>query len=55
MSIVLFSKTFVERINAKIRRFWWARVQEDNHTSPIASGLGMIFAKARITVGLAYC
>jgi hypothetical protein len=43
----------MERINAIIKKFWWADVQEDNPTSPIASGLGMIFAKARITVGLA--
>ena len=36
MSTVLFSKTFVERINAIIRRFWWAGVQEDNPTLPVA-------------------
>lgn len=36
MSDVLFSKTFVEKINAIIRRFWWAGVEEDNPTSPIA-------------------
>jgi hypothetical protein len=36
MSKVLFSKTFIEKINTIIRRFWWAGVQEDNHTSPIA-------------------
>jgi hypothetical protein len=36
MSTVLFSKTFVGKINAIIRRFWWARVQDDNPTSPIA-------------------
>jgi hypothetical protein len=26
MSTVLFSKTFVEKINTIIRRFWWAGV-----------------------------
>lgn len=36
MSTVLFSKIFVEKINAIIRRFWWAGVQDDNPTSPIA-------------------
>jgi len=36
MSTVLFSKTFVEKITTIIRRFWWAGVQEDNPTSPIA-------------------
>jgi len=36
MSTVLFSKTFVHRITAIIRRFWWTGVQDDNPTSPIA-------------------
>jgi hypothetical protein len=36
MSTVLFSKTFIERIIAIIRRFWWTGVQEDNPSSPIA-------------------
>jgi hypothetical protein len=36
MSTILFSKTFVDRITAIIRRFWWTGVQEDNPTSPIA-------------------
>jgi hypothetical protein len=36
MSTVLFSKTFIEKINTIIRRFWWAGVQEDQHTNPIA-------------------
>jgi len=36
MSTVLFSKTFVGKITAIIRKFWWTRVQEDNPTSPIA-------------------
>lgn len=36
MSTVLLSKTFVGKITAIIRRFWWSRVQEDNPTSPIA-------------------
>lgn len=36
MSTILFSKTFVEKITAIIRRFWWTGVQEDNPTSPIA-------------------
>jgi hypothetical protein len=35
MSTVLFSKNFVGKITAIIRKFWWTRVQEDNPTSPI--------------------
>lgn len=36
MSTVLFSKSFVRRITAIIRKFWWTGVQEDSPTSPIA-------------------
>ena len=36
MSAILFFKTFIENINTIIRRFWWACVQDDNPTSPIA-------------------
>jgi len=36
MSIVLFSNSFIEKINSIIKRFWWAGVQEENITSPIA-------------------
>jgi len=36
MSTVLFSKTFVGKITAIIRKFWWTGAQEDNPTSPIA-------------------
>jgi hypothetical protein len=36
MSTVLFSKTFIEKINTIVKRFWWAGVQEENTTSPIA-------------------
>jgi hypothetical protein len=36
MSTVLFSKSFVGRITAIIRKFWWTGVQEDSPTSPIA-------------------
>jgi hypothetical protein len=36
MSTVIFSKTFIEKINTIIRRFWWTGVQEDQQTSPIA-------------------
>lgn len=36
MSIVLFSKTFVEKITTIIRRFWWSGIQDDTLTSPIA-------------------
>jgi hypothetical protein len=36
MSTVLFSKTFIERINTIIRRFWWTGVQEEQESSPIA-------------------
>lgn len=34
MSTVLFSKTFIAKITAIIRKFWWAGVQEENGTSP---------------------
>ena len=36
MSIVMFSNSFVEKINSVIKRFWWAGVQEENITSSIA-------------------
>jgi hypothetical protein len=36
MSTVLFSKTFVAKINAIIQRFWWAGVQDNNPTNPTA-------------------
>jgi hypothetical protein len=36
MFMVLFSKTFIEKINTIIRRFWWAGVQEEHVTSPNA-------------------
>ena len=36
MSTVLFSKTFIANINTILRRFWWAGVQEEHDTSPIA-------------------
>jgi hypothetical protein len=35
LSIVLFSKTFIDKIIVIIKRFWWAGVQEDNASSPI--------------------
>jgi hypothetical protein len=36
MSTVLFSKTFIHKINSIIRKFWWARVQAETPTNPIA-------------------
>jgi hypothetical protein len=36
MSTILFSKTFIDKINTIIRRFWWAGVQEEHQTNPIA-------------------
>jgi len=33
MSTILFSKTFVSKITAIIRNFWWTEVKEDNTTS----------------------
>jgi hypothetical protein len=36
MSTVLFSKSFIEKINSIIKRFWWAGVQDDDNSSPIA-------------------
>jgi hypothetical protein len=36
LSTILFSKTFIEKINSIIRRFWWAGVQEEDSSSPIA-------------------
>jgi hypothetical protein len=35
MSTVLFSKTYLEKINPIIRRFWWVGVQEEHSTTPI--------------------
>jgi hypothetical protein len=35
-STVLFSKTFIHKINSIIRNFWWAGVQAENPTNPIA-------------------
>jgi hypothetical protein len=35
MSIVLFSKTCINKINSIIRKFWWAGVQAENPTNPI--------------------
>jgi hypothetical protein len=35
LSIVLFSKGFIDQITAIIRQFWWAGVKEDNVTSHI--------------------
>jgi hypothetical protein len=36
MSTILFSKTFLQKITATIRKLWWTGVQEDRVTSPIA-------------------
>jgi hypothetical protein len=36
MSTMLFSKTFIHKINSIIRNFWWAGVQAENPTNPIA-------------------
>ena len=36
MSTVLFSNTFIEKINTIIKRFWWAGIKEEHNTSPIA-------------------
>jgi hypothetical protein len=36
MSTVLFSKTFIAKINAIIRKFWWAGIQDENPTNTIA-------------------
>jgi len=36
MSTVLFLKIFMEKINTIIRRFWWAGVQDDDPSNPIA-------------------
>jgi hypothetical protein len=36
MSTVLFSKTFIKKINTIIRRLWWAGVQEEDTSSLIA-------------------
>jgi hypothetical protein len=35
MSTVLFSKTFIAKINAVIRKFWWTGIQDENPTNPI--------------------
>jgi hypothetical protein len=36
MSTVLFSKTFINKINSIIRKFWWAGMQAENPTNPLA-------------------
>jgi hypothetical protein len=36
MLTVLFSKTFIAKINSIIRNFWWAGVQAENPSNPIA-------------------
>jgi len=36
MSTIIFSKTFIEKIISVIRRFWWAGVQQDDPSKPIA-------------------
>jgi hypothetical protein len=36
MSTVLFSNTFIQKINSVLRCFWWAGVQDDDPTNPIA-------------------
>lgn len=36
MTTVLFSKSFTNKINAIIRRFWWAGIQEEQVTTPLA-------------------
>lgn len=36
VSTILFSKTFVDKLTATIRKFWWTGVQEDNPTNSIA-------------------
>jgi hypothetical protein len=36
MSTILFSKSFIAKINAIIRNFWWAGIQDENPTNPIA-------------------
>lgn len=33
MSTILFSKTFISKITAIIRNFWWSGVREDNSTT----------------------
>jgi hypothetical protein len=35
MSTVLFSKSFIAKINAIIRKFWWACIQAENPSNPI--------------------
>jgi hypothetical protein len=35
MSTILFSNNFIAKINAIIRKFWWAGIQEENNTNPI--------------------
>jgi hypothetical protein len=36
MSTIIFSNTFIEKINTILRRFWWAGVQQDDPSNPIA-------------------
>jgi hypothetical protein len=46
MSTVLFLKTFVEKINTIIRKFWWAGIQDDDASSPVP----LPFAPGKISV-----
>jgi hypothetical protein len=36
MSTILFSKTFINKIHSIIQKFWWAGVQAENSTNPLA-------------------
>jgi hypothetical protein len=36
MSNIIFSNAFIEKITSIMRRFWWAGVQQDDPSNPIA-------------------
>jgi hypothetical protein len=36
MSTMLFCKSFINKINSIIRKFWWAGVQAENPTNPLS-------------------
>jgi hypothetical protein len=52
MSTILFEKTFMDKITAIIRQFWWAGVQEDKPTSSSPFTLGKIFVNLSKLGGL---
>jgi len=47
MSTVLFSNTFLEKINTIIKRFWWAGIKEEYKPALLPTALGMTFVNPK--------